>query len=85
MLSPMWGSRFCQYLVWSFHCTVDLLLHPGSENLDIVLGQDWFNFCMTALQDVSDERWLVFSASPFHAVFAQSQVSTILIPLFIFC
>ena len=59
----------------SLTCLVNLFSHPGSGNLDVVLGQDWFNYCTTAFEDahipLSDGHRLVFSASPFHAVFDQ--------------
>ena len=73
-----------------FTCSVDLLYHPGwaNPNLDIVLGRDWFNYCTMAIQDaqlsLTDGRWLVFDASPFHAVFAESDLIGECTCLFIF-
>jgi hypothetical protein len=66
----------------SFTCVVNLLRHPGSDNFDVLLGQDWFNFCTTAFQDqegtelvTTDGHHLVFDRSPLHAVFTQIDIS----------
>ena len=59
----------------SLTCLVNLFPHLGSQNFDVMLGRDWFNYCSAASQDahisLSDGCRLVFSASPFHAVSAQ--------------
>ncbi len=51
----------------SFSCSVDLFSHPGSENPDVVLGRDWFNYCTSACQNVEipliDGRRVVFAKS----------------------
>jgi len=61
-----------------FTCPVNLLYHPGTLNLDIVLGRDWFNHCTTAIEDarisLADGRRLIFNVSPFHAVFTESEL-----------
>jgi len=71
MFSPNGTTGSCLCPGW----LVNLVSHPGSGNLDVVLGGHWFNYCTTAFKDahipLSDGRRLVFSASPFHAVFAQ--------------
>ena len=47
-------------------------------NADVVLGRDWFNYCTTAIEDeqilLIDARRLVFNASPYQAVFAESDL-----------
>ena len=61
-----------------FSCLLDLACHPASMELDLVLGRDWFNYCTTAIEDahlfLADGRRLVFNASPFHAVLAESDL-----------
>jgi len=60
----------------SFTCSVNLLIHPGPINTDILLGRDWFNYCTTGIQNaqisMTDGKWLVFNGSPFNAVFGET-------------
>ena len=62
-----------------FTCPVNLFSCPGPMDFDVVLGRDWFNYCTTAIEDahvlLTDGRRLVFNASPFHAVFAESDLT----------
>jgi hypothetical protein len=60
----------------SFTCSVNLVFHPGDINTDILLGRDWFNYCITGIENaqilLADGLRLVFNGSPFHAVFAET-------------
>ena len=74
---PKTGQEFLVSIHTSsgpFACLVRLSSCLGPENVDIVLGRDWFNYCTAALPDahllLHDGYRLAFSASPFHAVSA---------------
>jgi hypothetical protein len=57
-----------------FTCPVELFSHLDSENVNVLLGRDWFIYCTSAFQGadvlMTDGRRLVFNGSPFHAIFA---------------